>query len=80
MISERRTPSFETIFGNSKSFKIMKNVFYFTLKGPFVLKIFKFLSWLFDHVEKRLVWRDETDFKIHGITCCLANYCHTHIT
>ena len=29
--------------------KIMKNVFYFTLKALFVLKIFKFLFWLFGH-------------------------------
>ena len=29
----------------------MKNAFYFTLKAPFVLKIFKYLTWLFDHVE-----------------------------
>ena len=34
--------------------KMMKNVFYFTLKALFVLKIFKFLSWLFGHLEKRL--------------------------
>ena len=32
--------------------KIMKNGFYFILKAPFVLKIFKFLSWLFGHLEK----------------------------
>ena len=32
--------------------KMMKNAFYFTLKALFVLKIFKFLSWLFGHVEK----------------------------
>ena len=30
----------------------MKNAFYFILKGVFVLKIFKFLSRLFGHVEK----------------------------
>ena len=29
--------------------KIMKNVFYFILKALFVLKIFKFLFWLFGH-------------------------------
>ena len=33
--------------------KMMKNAFYITLKTLFVLKIFKFLSRLFDHVEKR---------------------------
>ena len=31
---------------------MMKNAFYFTLKALVVLKIFKFLSQLFDHVEK----------------------------
>ena len=30
----------------------MKNAFYFILKAFFVLKIFKFLSWVFGHVEK----------------------------
>ena len=29
----------------------MKNAFYFTLKTLFVLKIFGFLSWLFDHLK-----------------------------
>ena len=32
--------------------KIMKNPFYFTLKAYFVLKMFRFLSWLFGHVGK----------------------------
>ena len=31
---------------------VMKNTFYFTLKTLFVPKIFKFLSWIFGHVEK----------------------------
>ena len=31
---------------------VVKNAFYFILKALFVLKIFKFLSWLFGHVEK----------------------------
>ena len=34
--------------------KKMKNAFYFTLKAPFVLKIFKFLSRFFGHVGKRV--------------------------
>ena len=34
--------------------KVMKNAFYFTSKAFFVLKIFKFLSWLFVHISKRL--------------------------
>ena len=32
--------------------KMMQNAFYFILKAPFVLKLFKFFSWLFGHVEK----------------------------
>ena len=31
---------------------MIKNGFYFPLKALFVVKIFKFLSWLFGHVEK----------------------------
>ena len=30
----------------------MKNAFYFILKALFVLTIFKFLLWIFDHIEK----------------------------
>ena len=37
------------------SFKMMKNAFYLILKALLVLKILKFLSWLFGHVEKT-VW------------------------
>ena len=47
--------------------KLIKNA-YFTLKSLFVLKIFKFLSWLFDQVEKRLDWKDEVNFKIYNVT------------
>ena len=32
--------------------KMMKNDFYFILKALFILKIFKFLSWLLGHLEK----------------------------
>ena len=32
--------------------KMMKNAFYFILKALFILKIFKFLSWLVGHVEE----------------------------
>ena len=35
--------------------KMMKNAIYFILKALFVRKIFKFLLWLFGHVEKP-VW------------------------
>ena len=35
--------------------KMMKNAFYFTLKSPFILEVFRFLFSLFGHVRKRLV-------------------------
>ena len=35
-----------------KPLKMMKNAFYFILKALSALKIFKFLSWIFGHVEK----------------------------
>ena len=35
--------------------KMTKNVFYFTLKAIFVLKIFKCLCWLFGHIENGLI-------------------------
>ena len=37
---------------NDNPSKIMKNAFYFILKALFVLKIFKYMSWIFGHVEK----------------------------
>ena len=40
-------------FFNESSLKMMKNAFYFILKALFVLKIFKFLSWLFGHEGKK---------------------------
>ena len=36
--------------------KIIKNAFYFILKALFVLKISKFLSWIFGHIEKMAWW------------------------
>ena len=39
---------------NESSLKIMKNIFYFIAKALFALKIFKFLSWIFVHMSKRL--------------------------
>ena len=49
--------------------------FFFVLKSLFVVKIFKFLSWLFGHVEKT-AW---LDFKIHDVTTWLRNNWNIHI-
>ena len=59
--------------------KLMKNAFYFTSKALFVLKIFKFLSLLFDHVAKRLEKEDKVNFKFYYVTAWLPNNCNTHI-
>ena len=56
---------------------MMKNPLYFTLK-PLFLKIFKFLSWLFGHVEKLLDWKDKVNFKIYYVITWLTNNCNTH--
>ena len=50
------TPRSGTIFTTASPLKMMENAFYFTftLKALFFLKICKFLSCLFGHVEKRL--------------------------
>ena len=58
---------------------MMKNAFYFILKALFVIKIFKFLSWLFGHVEKRLDEKDKINFEIDDVTAWLANNYNTHI-
>ena len=54
--SETRTLTFQTKFVSFASmkalFKMMKNAFCFILKALFVLKVIKFLFWLFGHVEK----------------------------
>ena len=36
---------------------MMKHAFYFILKAIFILKIFKRLSWLYGHIEKRLDYK-----------------------
>ena len=45
--------------------KMMKNVFFFffffTSKTLFVLKIFKFLSWVFGHIAKRIEKKEKKD-------------------
>ena len=58
----------------------MKNVFYFILKALVVLKIFKFLSWFFGHVKKKLDETDKVNFQIYNVTTWLINKWNTHIS
>ena len=57
----------------------MKNAFYFTSKSLLVLKIFKFLSWHFGHVAKRLDMKDKVDFKIYDVTAWFTNNFNIYI-
>ena len=58
---------------------MMENAFYLTSKALFVLKIFKFLFWLFGHVAKRRDKKDKDNFKFYDVTAWLTNNCNTHI-
>ena len=54
---------------NERTLKVMKNAFYFILiKDFFVLKILKFLSWLFGHVEK------STRLKRYKVKACVRYF------
>ena len=57
----------------------MINVFYFILKALFVLQIFKILSLLFSHVEKRLDWKYQVNFEIYDVRTWLTDNCNAHI-
>ena len=58
---------------------MIKNALYFTSKALFVLKILKFLCWLFDHVAKRLDKKDKVHLKFYEVTIWLTNNGNTHI-
>ena len=57
----------------------MKNAFYFMYKAIFVLGIFKFLSWFFGYVEKRLEKQAMVTFKVHDVADWTTNNYNTHI-
>ena len=59
--------------------KMTRNAFCFTLKALFVLKLFRFLSWRFGHIKKRLDWKGQVNFEIYDITS-EANNSNTHTT
>ena len=59
--------------------KVIKNAFYFTSKAFFVLKVFRFLTWLFGHVSKQLDKKDKVNFKLYEVTVWLTNNRNTDI-
>ena len=64
---------------NKSPLKMMKNAFYFTSKAIFILKILKFLLWIFGHVSKQFDQEDMVNFKFYDVTAWLINNCNTHI-
>ena len=74
--------SLKQFWATESCLKMMENAlnaFYFTSNILFVLKIFKFLSWLFGHISKQLDQKDQVNFKIYEVTAWLTNYFNNHI-
>ena len=69
LYSDSNLPKKCYICFNDSPSKMMKNAFYFILKAFFVHKIFKFLFWLFGHVEK------STWLEIMSISKFMASQC-----
>ena len=57
---------------------MMHNAFRFILKSLFVLTILKLLTWLLDHVGKRLENKPKVNLQIYDITTWLTNNYNTH--
>ena len=62
-----------------KSFKNDEKCFLFQLISSFILKIFKFLSWLFGHVQKQFDQKNKVNFKIYDVTTWEINNYNTRI-
>ena len=58
---------------------MIKNAFNFILKALFVLKIFKFLSWISGHVENTAWLENKVNIKIYDVATRLTDKCNTHI-
>ena len=63
---------------NESPLKVMKIVFYFIIKALYVLKIVRFLSWIFGQVEKLFDQKDQVDLKIYDVTTWETNNYNTH--
>ena len=69
----------EEMLATESPLQMLENSFFFVLKSLSVFKIFKFLSWLFRHVEKWLDWKYKFNFLSYDVTKREANKCKTHI-
>ena len=68
----------EKMLATESPLQMLENSFFFVLKSLSVFKIFKFLSWLFRHVEKWLDWKYKFNFLSYDVTKREANKCKTH--
>ena len=64
---------------SDNSSKMIKNAFCFILKALPILKMFKFLSWLFGDLEKNDLYKDKVNFEIYDVTAWLAKNYNTLI-
>ena len=55
---------------------MMRNGFYFILKALFILKMFKFLFWLFGYIQKTIWLKKQVNFKIYDVTARLTITIH----
>ena len=80
-IKVRLSPSKKiALFASVKGLlKMMIDFFYFILKTVFVLQIFRFLSWLFGHLEKTSRLETRLISKLYDVTTWLTNNNKTHI-
>ena len=63
-------------FATEIPLKMIKSAFYFMSKAVFVPKIFKFLSWLFGHVSKRLDKNNKINFNFYDVTAWFTIVTH----
>ena len=60
--------------------EMTKHAIYFISSALFVLEIFKFLSWLFGYLEKRLDKKAMVSFSIYHVTDWTTNNYNKHVT
>ena len=60
--------------------EMTEHAIYFISRALFVLEIFKFLSWLFGYLEKRLDKKAMVSFSIYHVTDWTTNNYNKHVT
>ena len=77
--SDSHLPKIVLLFPLLKSLKIDEKCFYFISKALFILKIFKFLPWLWWKMKKQLDWKENFHFEVHDVTIWLTNNYNANI-